>query len=393
VVRILAAFDKCKDSLTAGEICALAKKTIQKISSTIDVEEIPITDGGEGFAELLTKCKSGDFHHTHVKDSLGREIDAPIGLVPASSVNVDLLKFMNLPKSGKLAVVEMSSAAGLSDLKMEERDPWSTSSYGVGQLLLQAAELGVVGILLGIGGTSTNDMGVGALSALGVKFSTKDNGSIAFPNPATWSKIDRVSIDNLYQLPPIRIACDVNNPLLGENGATYQFGPQKGLSLDQKQEMEIALERMSELLSSAFQKSYDIREEPGTGAAGGMGYGLSLGYNVEFIPGFSLVKEWFEIESKIKDTDLILTGEGRFDKTSLHGKGPYELIRMASEFNKKVILLAGSIDSEAVLECKTKFPNVEFVSFGKEELKLQENLDRAAEFFQLKLNKALSFLP
>ena len=392
-MRILAAFDKCKDSLTAGEICALAKKTIQKISSTIDVEEIPITDGGEGFAELLTKCKSGDFHHTHVKDSLGREIDAPIGLVPASSVNVDLLKFMNLPKSGKLAVVEMSSAAGLSDLKMEERDPWSTSSYGVGQLLLQAAELGVVGILLGIGGTSTNDMGVGALSALGVKFSTKDNGSIAFPNPAIWSKIDRVSIDNLYQLPPIRIACDVNNPLLGENGATYQFGPQKGLSLDQKQEMEIALERMSELLSSAFQKSSDIREEPGTGAAGGMGYGLSLGYNVEFIPGFSLVKEWFEIESKIKDTDLILTGEGRFDKTSLHGKGPYELIRMASEFNKKVILLAGSIDSEAVLECKTKFPNVEFVSFGKEELKLQENLDRAAEFFQLKLNKALSFLP
>lgn len=392
-MRILAAFDKCKDSLTAGEICALAKKTIQKISSTIDVEEIPITDGGEGFAELLTKCKSGDFHHTHVKDSLGREIDAPIGLVPASSVDVDLLKFMNLPKSGKLAVVEMSSAAGLSDLKMEERDPWSTSSYGVGQLLLQAAELGVVGILLGIGGTSTNDMGVGALSALGVKFSTKDNGSIAFPNPAIWSKIDRVSIDNLYQLPPIRIACDVNNPLLGENGATYQFGPQKGLSLDQKQEMEIALERMSELLSSAFQKSYDIREEPGTGAAGGMGYGLSLGYNVEFIPGFSLVKEWFEIESKIKDTDLILTGEGRFDKTSLHGKGPYELIRMASEFNKKVILLAGSIDSEAVLECKTKFPNVEFVSFGKEELKLQENLDRAAEFFQLKLNKALSFLP
>ena len=392
-MRILAAFDKCKDSLTAGEICALAKKTIQKISSTIDVEEIPITDGGEGFAELLTKCKSGDFHHTHVKDSLGREIDAPIGLVPASSVDVDLLKFMNLPKSGKLAVVEMSSAAGLSDLKMEERDPWSTSSYGVGQLLLQAAELGVVGILLGIGGTSTNDMGVGALSALGVKFSTKDNGSIAFPNPAIWSKIDRVSIDNLYQLPPIRIACDVNNPLLGENGATYQFGPQKGLSLDQKQEMEIALERMSELLSSAFQKSYDIREEPGTGAAGGIGYGLSLGYNVEFIPGFSLVKEWFEIESKIKDTDLILTGEGRFDKTSLHGKGPYELIRMASEFNKKVILLAGSIDSEAVLECKTKFPNVEFVSFGKEELKLQENLDRAAEFFQLKLNKALSFLP
>ena len=391
-MRVLAAFDKCKDSLTAGEICALAKKTIQEISSTIDVQEVPITDGGEGFAELLTKCKSGDFHLTLVKDSLGREIEVPIGLIPASNVDADLLTFMNLPKSGKLAVVEMSSAAGLSDLKMEERDPWATSSYGVGQLLLQAAELGVVGILLGIGGTSTNDMGVGALSALGVEFLTKENDSISFPNPRIWSEIDRVSIDNLYQLPPIRIACDVNNPLLGENGATYQFGPQKGLSLDQKQEMENALERMSELLSSAFQKSYDLREEPGTGAAGGMGYGLSLGCNVGFIPGFSLVKEWFEIESKIKDADLILTGEGRFDKTSLHGKGPYELIRMASEFDKKVILLAGSIDSEAVLECKTKFPNVEFASFGKEELKLQENLDRAAEFFQLKLNKTLSFL-
>jgi glycerate kinase len=300
VVRVLAAFDKCKDSLTAGEICALAKKTIQEISSTIDVQEVPITDGGEGFAELLTKCKSGDFHLTLVKDSLGREVEVPIGLIPASNVDADLLTFMNLPKSGKLAVVEMSSAAGLSDLKMEERDPWATSSYGVGQLLLQAAELGVVGIVLGIGGTSTNDMGVGALSALGVEFLTKENDPISFPNPRTWSKIDRVSIDNLYQLPPVRIACDVNNPLLGENGATYQFGPQKGLSLDQKQEMENALERMSELLSSAFQKPYDLREEPGTGAAGGMGYGLSLGSMSDLFQDFLWSRNGLKSRVKLK---------------------------------------------------------------------------------------------
>ena len=156
--------------------------------------------------------------------------------------------------------------------------------------------------------------------------------------------------------------------------------------------MEENIVTMSKRLSLAFNKSLDFRDQSGAGAAGGIGYGLSLAYNVEFIPGFSLVKNWFDLEEKIKQADIILTGEGRFDKTSLYGKGPYEIIKMASEYEKKVILLAGSVDFEVVSRLHSDFSNLKAVSFSKESLELNENLTRASEFFKEKLRETLFFL-
>ena len=179
---------------------------------------------------------------------------------------------------------------------------------------------------------------------------------------------------------------------MGLNGATYQFGSQKGLLSEDKELMEKGVTDISDKLSAIFDKSLSLRENSGTGAAGGIGYGLNLFYDVEFIPGFSLVKKWFDLESKIKNSDLILTGEGRFDKTSLYGKGPYEIIQLASKFNKPTFLLAGSVDSEVLSHFDSSYSNLKIDSFGNEELKLEENLARASEFFEKKLIEVLSFV-
>ena len=389
-MRVLAAFDKCKDSLSAREICSLANVTIQNRSSEDQVNVIPLTDGGEGFAELLTHAKDGFFHSVFAKDSLGRTKEVKVGIISSQDVDPSLQEFINFPCDGKIAVIEMSSIAGLAGLTTDERNPWHTSTFGVGQLLKDVTSLGVSSILLGIGGSSTNDMGVGALSSLGVKFLDKKGLPVSFPTPETWSNIKEISTESVYSLPPIRIACDVSNQLLGESGATYQFGQQKGLSPDREKEMEEEMVKMSASLAATFQKPLSFREQEGSGAAGGIGYGLSLAFDTRFVSGFSLIEKWFKLEDAIKESDLILTGEGRFDLTSLYGKGPFEIIRMASRYEKKVILLAGSVEPEAVDQCKSEFPELEVVSFGIDALSLDENLARAPEFFSNALLKQLS---
>ena len=389
-MRILAAFDKCKDSLTAREICAAAHEVIKTHPTSHEIFCIPLTDGGEGFTDLLTRAKGGSLHSFFAQDSLGEEREAKIGMIQGDQLNLSLREFTNLPADGNLAVIEMSTIAGLSDLPVEKRNPWLTSTIGVGQLLAHATSLGVSAIVLGIGGSSTNDMGIGALSALGVKFLDRDGETNFPPNPDSWPKIENISTNELISLPPIRIACDVSNQLLGEEGATYQFGVQKGLSDNRKKEMEKRMEWMSETLANAFNKPLNLREGEGTGAAGGIGYGLSLAYDVQFVPGFSLVSKWFDLESAIQESDLILTGEGRFDRTSLFGKGPYEIIRMASQYGKKVILLSGSVEIEAAEKCKSQFPGLQIAAFGNERLSLKENLQRAPELFKQKLDFQLS---
>ncbi len=386
-MRILAAFDKCKDSLNAWEICSIVKSTILSENISQDVTIAPLTDGGEGFVELLTRSQKGDFHNFQAKDALGQVKEVKIGLVSALNLSPYIFDFMNLSNCENLAIVEMSSVVGLSDLDQTQRNPWNTSTFGVGELLEEAKRLGADSILLGIGGSSTNDLGVGAMSALKIKFSNCDGELVSFPSPQKWSSIQNISSADKIALPPIRIACDVNNPLLGENGATFQFGPQKGLDLSRLDEMEKNLSNMSEKLSHVFGKSLDSREEAGSGAAGGIGYGLGLAYDAEFLPGFALVEKWLDLENRIKNADFVITGEGRFDRTSLCGKGPYEVIRMASKYGKKLLVLAGSVEEEAATFCKSEFSNLEIHAFGKEKLTLEENLTRAPEFLKDKIKE------
>ena len=391
-MRILAAFDKCKDSFSAEDLCALVRKRINKRSQDISVRCLPQTDGGEGFVSILTLAKGGELRTVEALDSLGRNRPVSIGLLAIEGLSEEVIGLLRLPPKGKIALIEMASIVGLADLKAEERNPWKTATVGVGECLRECREWGVSAILLGIGGSSTNDMGLGALNSLGVRFLDENNNSIDFPSPETWDSIHSVDSSALLSLPPMTIACDVRNPLLGVNGATVQFGPQKGLRIEDKETMEGKMTEMARFLEQSFPDAKGRGGLPGMGAAGGIGFGLSLACGVSMTGGFSLVSKWFELESEIAGSDLVLTGEGRFDETSLAGKAPCEILRMAEKKGKRCVLLAGSVQADAALRFREGNPLAEIHAFGREELSLEENLARAEEFFLGKLDEVIGDL-
>ena len=391
-MRILAAFDKCKDSLSADDLCSLAKGRIEGRYREVSVEEIPQTDGGEGFASILTRFMAGEMRPVRVSDSLGRTREVQVGFLEVERLSEEMVAFLSLPKTGVIALVEMASIVGLADLEAGERTPWKTSTVGVGECLRKCKEWGVSAILLGIGGSSTNDMGVGALSSLGVGFLDEMDKQVEFPCPQTWDAVRAIDASALLSLPPVWIACDVNNPLLGENGATRQFGRQKGLKPEDDELMENRMLEMTRLLAKTFPGADKKFGSPGMGAAGGIGFGLSLACDVSMVGGFSLVSKWFELEKEIELCDLVLTGEGRFDCTSLQGKAPCEILRLACKYGKRAILLAGSVQEEAVSRFKDENPSVEIHVFGRKDLPLAENLARARELFQAKLDELMDGL-
>jgi glycerate 2-kinase len=388
-MRILAAFDKCKDSLSADDLCSLAKRRIEGKYREASVEKIPQTDGGEGFASILTRAMSGEMRPVRVSDSLGRPCEIQVGYLEVEKLSDEMVAFLSLPKSGTIALVEMASAVGLADLEDGERNPWETSTIGVGECLRECEKWGVSAILLGVGGSSTNDMGVGALSALGVGFLDELGQKVEFPCPRSWDVIRSIDASSLLPLPPVWIACDVSNPLLGNNGATRQFGRQKGLRLEDEDALENRMLEMTRLFAKNFPGADKKCDSPGMGAAGGIGFGLSLACNVSMVGGFSLVSKCFDLEKEIELCDVVLTGEGRFDCTSLQGKGPCEILRLACKYGKKAILLAGSVQEEAVSRFMEESPSAEIHAFGRKDLSLSENLTRAEELFQVKLDELM----
>jgi glycerate kinase len=340
-----------------------------------------LTDGGEGFVEILTSAAKGKFQSVEIKNSIGEVKQGTFGICEIENLPSAVSTSLGLPSTGKLGIVEMAQAAGLAELPQAERNPWKTSTFGVGEMLREAKFLGVDAILLGIGGSSTNDLGVGALAALGVNFYGKGKSHIVNPFPCYWQDIEKIDFDLLVDLPPLFIACDVDNPLLGKNGATSRYGPQKGLPTEEIELFEEKITQFQQLLSSKFPKVYQAAEYQGSGAAGGIGYGLSLPYKVSLIPGFSLVSDWFDFPMLVEKADLILTGEGRFDETSLSGKGPFELLCLANLKSTPSILLAGSIDFDKVNEVCQRFHECDLLQFGINEWSLEKNLSLAEECF------------
>ena len=388
-MRILAAFDKCKDSLSADDLCSLAEERIKSRVPEVTVRKIPQTDGGEGFASILTRSGSGEMRTVRVLDSLGRSREIEVGLLDAASLSQEVRDFLCLGDSGRIVLIEMASIVGLADLQPRERNPWETCTFGVGECLRESLNWNVSAILLGIGGSSTNDMGVGALGALGVRFLDGDGRDLGFPSPSQWGFIKTIDRSTLINLPPVKIACDVNNPLLGKNGATWQFGLQKGLKTEDQEQLEEKMVSMAALLKDSFAECNGSENLPGMGAAGGIGFGLSLASEVSMVGGFSLVSKWFELEREISDSDLVLSGEGRFDRTSLQGKGPCEILRLGAKHQKRGILLAGSVEKEAALRFRQENPLIEVHAFGRQDLSLEENLLRSEELFLAKLDEVM----
>ena len=386
-MRILAAFDKFKDSFSAQTACSLAQEVAEERISNCEIVACPLTDGGEGFVEVLSQKYNAKLTSFEARDSLGILRKVKIGIVSITDLTSDLRSFLTLPPKGKLAIVEMASVCGLSDLDPVQRDPWKTTTLGVGDLLLLAKSQEVEGILLGIGGSSTNDAGVGALCGLGLKFKDKSGESVPYPSPSNWSEVKCVDISSLETLPPIYIACDVDNQLLGPEGATYQFGPQKGLLCEDLPLMEQTMKDMLAHLEKSFPQAPLIARQSGSGAAGGIGFGLSLACRVKLVSGFELVSRWLGLKEEVNQADFILTGEGRFDQTSLRGKGPYEILSMASRANKNAALVCGSIDSQIRQKSIAEIPGCRFSSFAKEEWDLEKNLRHGPELFSETLGK------
>jgi len=353
-MRALLAFDKFKDALSAPQACAIAAESLRVRRPDWTLDLCPLTDGGEGFCEILTQALGGTFETHTVTGPRGAPVVARLGFVPLAKIPPTaraLLQIENRDskiENSRVAIIEMAAASGLALLPPETRDPWLTSTTGTGELIRLAARPGVSAILLGLGGSATSDLGLGALAALGLNFAGATGELIDPPTPSRWPEIARLDGKLPADLPPLRIACDVANPLLGPNGAAAIYGPQKGLRPADLRRLDSESARLALLLCGHCAQPDSLMDVPGAGAAGGIAFGLMTAARARLISGFDLVSAWLDLESRLATADLVLTGEGRFDASSLSGKGPGALAARAVAAGKPIHVFAGTVTAAPV---------------------------------------------
>ena len=335
-MKIVIAPDSFKESLTALEVANAIETGFKRIFPNAEYVKLPMADGGEGTVQSLVDATRGRLIEAEVTAPLGNQVKS----------------FFGLSGDGKTAIIEMAAASGLHLVPMDKRNPCQTTSFGTGELIKQALDLGVQHIILGIGGSATNDGGAGMLQALGLRLLDKNGQSIGFGGTAlsNLAEIQLADLDPRLQHVQIEVACDVNNPLCGERGASAIFGPQKGATPEMVKELDAALAHLAEIAERDCGKQ--IKEQPGAGAAGGMGGGLLLLPNVQLKAGVQIVLDNLKFAEQVKDADLVITGEGRMDAQSILGKTPIGVARTAKQFNRPVIAIAGCLreDYEVVYE-------------------------------------------
>ncbi|VEJ09943.1 glycerate kinase [Actinobacillus delphinicola] len=326
-MKIVIAPDSFKESLTALQVAEAIEMGIRDIFPKAEYCCVPMADGGEGTVQSLVDATGGKI--------IQCEVTAPLG--------DRTMAFWGLSGDGETAIIEMASASGLPLVPLEQRNPLMTTSFGTGELIKNALDYGVRKIILGLGGSATNDGGVGMLQALGIKF--LDNRGVALPlggaallNLAT---IDFTDLDPRLDKIEIEVACDVDNPLCGENGASAIFGPQKGATPSMVKTLDKALAHFADVIQQTLGR--DIKQVAGSGAAGGMGGGLLLLPHVMMHRGIDIVLSFTELEHKIKDADWVITGEGRMDGQSIFGKTPMGVAKIAKYYDKPVIAIVGSL--------------------------------------------------
>ena len=357
-MRILIAPDKFKGSLGAREVAENIATGLRDILPEAKIDIVPMADGGEGTAEVICDALGGSWVNCPAHDPLGREIEARYVCI----------------EEDKLAIMEMSEVAGIRRLSENERDPLRANTFGVGEVLLDAAQRGVDQIIIGLGGSATNDGGFGMARALGFRFFAGEQELTRAVSDL--QKLTRIERPNALSLPKIIAAVDVRNPLLGENGATRVFGPQKGASGDKIDKLEAALTKLADVVAKAFKK--DFRDEQGAGAAGGLGFGLVSFCGAKIRPGFDVVAESIGFESKIKDVDIVITGEGSLDRQTLEGKTPAGVARLARKLGKRVFAIVGRASEDR--QVRKLFDGVyENAQPGMSE---KENMARAAELLR-----------
>ncbi|WP_181897343.1 glycerate kinase [Bifidobacterium longum] len=327
MTRYLCAPDSFKESLTAMEAARAMAQGIENADHDAEVRCLPMADGGEGTARALVDATGGSMRAVPVHDPLGRPAEGHFGLLA----------------DGTTAVVETAEASGLALLEAKERNPLIASSYGTGELMLAAVRSGAKRIIVGLGGSATNDAGAGLLQALGVRLLDKNGNDLAHGGAAlaNLTTIDISTMDPALKNVAITAACDVTNPLTGPTGASAVFGPQKGASKDDVATLDAALAHFAQVIDS--QLGVAVNDVPGAGAAGGIGAALKGFLNAEFRPGIAIVIEQSGLDAAAQWADVVFTGEGSIDFQTKFGKTPAGVAETAKRHGKPVIAVAGHI--------------------------------------------------
>ncbi|RAI81350.1 glycerate kinase [Macrococcoides goetzii] len=356
-----------KESLSAEEVGYAIEQGIKKVDPKHDITVIPMVDGGEGFAKTITKLKSGEIIHHRVTGPIGKKIDSFYGMFYEQGV--------------KTAVIEMAAIAGLKNVPKHLRNPLKTTTYGVGEMMLKALDDGAERILIGCGDSGTNDGGIGMAQALGVRCYDEKGKEIYIEGGGDIHRIKSIDFSDLNEQIkhiPIDAAVNWKNVLCGERGVARVFGPQKGATPEQVELLAHNLEYLAELFHEV--STEDLKYGQGTGASGGLGAGLIAVCGAKLHPRFEIIMKYIQISDAIQNTDLVFTAEGCLDYQTPHGKIPSEVARIAKEYHKPVIALAGTIGKNAKINYDTGIDA--FSSIIPEPATLEDSISDASKWLK-----------
>lgn len=330
-MRVVVAIDSFKGSMSSLEAGEAISKGIRNAHMDAEVEIRPLADGGEGTVEALSIGMGGKLINVDVTGPVGRKVNAVYGIVDSS----------------KTAIIEMSQAAGITLVSGDEKNPLYTTTFGVGELIKDAINKGCRHFVVGIGGSATNDCGIGMLQALGYEFLDKEGKQVGFGASGVRDIVSIRDENVIKELSEcyFRVACDVNNPLCGDLGCSAIYGPQKGATKEMVADMDGWLKNYSKIVKEKYPDA-DC-EYPGTGAAGGLGYAFFNFTNSKLESGIKIVLDETKLEEYVKDADIVVTGEGRLDHQTVMGKAPVGVANIAKKYNKKVIAFSGSVTEDA----------------------------------------------
>jgi glycerate kinase len=364
-MRVVVAPDKFKGSLTAPQACDAIARGVRRARPDAEIDLCPVADGGEGTIDALMSATGCHF-----------ETRLVTGPLPEMKVRATF----GVMGGGRRAVVEMASASGLALLKPEDRNPLNTTTFGTGELIVEAAKLGVGEILLGIGGSATTDAGIGCAQACGLPVILDGGEPVSPTEPLCGRDLDSVVLVKHGRGSPVErvkitVACDVTNPLYGPNGAASVFGPQKGATPEQVRQLDDSLRRLAERLGKP-----DLANTPGAGAAGGLGFGMLAFFGATLRPGVDIIIEASDLRRRLKGASLCVTGEGRLDAQSLAGKAPVGVSRLCKELGVPCVAIVGSIGDSARAALKEGMTAIHEIQRGG--MSLEESVRNAAALLE-----------
>ena len=362
-MRILVAPDKFKGSMSARDVAVAIRDGLMDMDPNIQCIVVPLADGGEGTTEVLTHAADGFFRTVRVRGPLGQQLDAQYGL----------------SSDGRTAFMEMASASGLHLVPKEQRNPLYTSTIGTGDLIKHALDDGVRNICIGIGGTATNDGGMGAMIALGVQFRDKAGRALEGCGESL-ENIDEVDATNLHagmREASFTIFCDVDNPLYGKRGAAFVFAPQKGASPEIVERLDRGLRHYERVLQ---RNGYTNTNFPGAGAGGGLPVSLSVFANAVTKSGIDFIMDFVHLQRHVKSADMVFTGEGKLDDQTLSGKVVKGVASMAAEYGKPVVVIAGSSELDSAGLSRLSITHL--ISLVDDQTSVESAILRAAEIIR-----------